>query len=458
MPLLYDQLKQFAVSLFSIYQEEASKRANIVEKEPKLKWQLTNFEYRDTGIVDYQATGNYIEVPIRAGISHAVVERIPNLESFLDYTEAIRSTAPDVVTPEAQLSHLAYQLIATNFDEYTNTLPPSDELIQLFIDQLQNGAILYKATVHLKGIILLDEEVPITSYAFLRRPRPSDFERPIDTMLVPATLIVPSAVLEICIPGSARSIPPMQQEVEKYCTILRLQGLGSVAYLSYTTSTTAVVQLGMPGYNSTLSSPISPSAEYKYKLSKGDESRLRDIFHQLDVARTTTLYAIEREDNFLTIAYERYSEALLENASLERKVANAVMGLEALYSSDNSELASKLSNRIAKALSLLGKHSLTTRGHVLEAYKIRSKHVHGDQLSNKSKVKLQDKYGGVHIFLSYILDYLRISIATAIICDITVKENFTTLLDDSLLDPLSQNELNTRLSPAIKLFNSIHIS
>ena len=79
------------------------------------------------------------------------------------------------------------------------------------------------------------------------------------------------------------------------------------------------------------------------------------------------------------------------------------------------------------------------------AYSVRSRYVHGSQLSPKSKERLQDKYGGLKDFLLKLLDYLRVAIICAIRTDME-KEDFLKLVDDSLIS----EQAGIRLGEALK--------
>jgi len=81
----------------------------------------------------------------------------------------------------------------------------------------------------------------------------------------------------------------------------------------------------------------------------------------------------------LTVAYNRYTDALSQNGVLERRIANAVMGLEALFlkSSEDQELVYRLRIRISKLLSLLGYDPYEVKKIVSDVCTIRSRFVHG---------------------------------------------------------------------------------
>jgi hypothetical protein len=151
--------------------------------------------------------------------------------------------------------------------------------------------------------------------------------------------------------------------------------------------------------------------------------------------------------NYLTIAYNRYSEALLKNGLFERRVANAVMGLEALIlkPGEKQELTYRLGIRISKLLSQLGYSPHEARNVINDAYKVRNLFAHGGQLDYKGKKKLESKYHDIKNLLLPTLNYLRILLVVMILTK-KGKDEFIDLIDDSLVDKEKETQLHGTLS------------
>jgi hypothetical protein len=144
------------------------------------------------------------------------------------------------------------------------------------------------------------------------------------------------------------------------------------------------------------------------------------------------------------IAFNRYSDSLLQYDLIERRIANAIMGLEALYfkpSGEMQELQYRLGIRIAKILGILSFNSINVRCTIKDAYTIRSIFSHGGHLIYKETRKYETKYGGdIKNLLNSILDYLRISILVSMTLH-TEKDEFIDTIDNALIDNLANQRL-----------------
>ena len=75
-----------------------------------------------------------------------------------------------------------------------------------------------------------------------------------------------------------------------------------------------------------------------------------------------------------------------------------------------------------------------------DAYLVRSKFAHGDQLSYKEKKKLESEYNGIRNLMMSVMEYLRISIVLMIMMRIE-KDEFIDIIDDSLVDDKQMQRL-----------------
>lgn len=136
----------------------------------------------------------------------------------------------------------------------------------------------------------------------------------------------------------------------------------------------------------------------------------------------------------------------LKNSSTDRKIADAVMGLESIFlQKGNGELSFKLSSRVASLMKFLGRDQLNVKDEIKDAYTIRSKFVHGDCIGSKDEEKLK-KYGGLDAFIKELLEILRIALVVSITMDMS-KSDFIQILDRSLLE-YCQEEVNRVVSNA----------
>jgi hypothetical protein len=241
-----------------------------------------------------------------------------------------------------------------------------------------------------------------------------------------------------------RQTGEIQHKVEQAITILRLFKVGSVDDLSYTMQSESILDM-MGGAVSFKSAP--KSILEKSLIEEDDVKRLKTFWQTMVKVLPQGFYALgETKADHLLIAYSRYCDSLLQNGLSERRIANAVMGLESLFlkGSETQELVYRLGIRIAKVLSFLGCDPYKVREVVEDGYKIRSLFVHGSNLSYSKKKMLSSKYNDVKSFMKLLLDYLRISIILMILLN-KEKEEFLDIVDDSFVDMNKNDQLNRLL-------------
>ena len=147
----------------------------------------------------------------------------------------------------------------------------------------------------------------------------------------------------------------------------------------------------------------------------------------------------------LTIAHDRYKEALFDAIVFENRIATAMMGLEALFLLETQELSYRLGTRVSKIMSFLKRNPFEVRDFMKTAYSIRSTFAHGSVLTHKEKKRLEGRYKDMGRILTAILDYLRLGILLSFLTDLS-KEELLFLIDDSLIDNKKSIELQNRLT------------
>jgi hypothetical protein len=134
------------------------------------------------------------------------------------------------------------------------------------------------------------------------------------------------------------------------------------------------------------------------------------------------------------IAYDRYSDALFDNSSYERRVASATMALEALLLGDNDkqELAFKLSMRTARLLSHFGDSAPALQRRLQLAYRLRSLHVHGGAPTAKDNRQVARTDGGEREFVRLVLDATRRALLVSLLFP-AAKQDLIASIDTALL-------------------------
>jgi len=148
------------------------------------------------------------------------------------------------------------------------------------------------------------------------------------------------------------------------------------------------------------------------------------------------------------ISYNRYSDALLSwGVPIERRISDAVIGLESLFLVQADELSYRLRLLVAKLLAVFGFDVYEVKETVGLAYEVRSSFLHGSNVSGKTLRKIDAKHDGLDKLLLKLLDYLRCSIAILALTGIK-KPELINRIEASLLDELAWQELKELLEDA----------
>lgn len=441
-----ETLQELTLTIMKTVQEGVSKGEFQPEKELAFRWKLQNFRYTDAGITQSQARGDYFTKESWFRASLKVLERIKQTNSYSNSHEQLRKTFGDDVKFTSGLETFADQVIHSCFYEPLTKDARINSLIANFLKDLRREPVKYGAEVELDGIVLRPETIELDFGITLRQPKIEDLEKemPAYVPMAPNFLLPnPSAYLTIEFLG--RAAREVQIKVERAITTLRLFRVGSVKYSSYRMYSDSVTDMMARG---TLRSHNEEPALDKYVVTVEEATKLRKFWHAIADYLPPALFEFDQtKADHLTIAYTRYSDGLLQNGVIERRIANAMMGMESLYlkRGETQELAYRLGVRVGKLLCMLGFDHHEVKRNLSDAYRIRSLFAHGSQLSYKEKRKLELKYKTLKNLLVTVLDYLRISIIVAILLK-KGKDELIDILDDSLIDNQKEDQLRSLLS------------
>lgn len=239
----------------------------------------------------------------------------------------------------------------------------------------------------------------------------------------------------------------VQQKVEQAITILRLFKAGSARYLSYTTDSESLTDMFARG---SISSSGTPYVSHQLCIINNDDvPRLEYFWRRLTELLPPDGYRSNTQVEPLGIAYQRYSDALLmSGTTVERKIADAVMGLESLVlkGSEKQESTYRLRTRVAKLLSLLGRDPYSARIVAGDAYTVRSAFVHGDNVQSKERRKIETRHESFAVLLNAVLDQLRMATIVLMVVEQS-KDDFISLLDDSFIDHEKSLYMEQLLTP-----------
>lgn len=441
-----ETLQELTLTIMKTVQEGVSKGEFPPENELAFRWKIENFQYTDTGIRTSQARGDYLTKQSWIRASLRVLERTKQTNSYSNCYEQLCKTFGDDAKCTRDLETFAKRVIRSCFYESLTNDARIKSLMANFLRDLRGEPVKYGADVELDGIVLRPETIELDFGITLRQPKIEDLEKetPVFFPMAPDFFPPnPSAYLSIEFLG--RAAREVQIKVERAITTLRLFRVGSVKYSSYRIYSDSVTDMMAGG---TVTAGSRDPALDKYVVAVEDATRLRKFWQTIGEYLPPALFEFDQtKADHLTIAYTRYSDGLLQNGVIERRIANAIMGMESLYlkRSETQELAYRLGVRVGKLLRMLGFDHHEVKRNLSDAYRIRSLFAHGSQLSYKEKRKLELKYKDLKNLLVTVLDYLRISITVAIVLK-RGKDELIDMLDDSLIDNQKEDQLRSLLS------------
>lgn len=327
----------------------------------------------------------------------------------------------------------------------------ANRLIQIYLKELKGEPIYYYTTVKLQGIVLKPERIEISDTIILRKPTPDDFSTSIEEgyyLPEDSDWRKPSAFLDITV--KALYVRSLQEEVKKAIFILRLYQLGDIDFINYTLNSESLSR-----YHIGRISTSDRGAPYKiYTITQQDVRLLRLFWGAIYNKINRSIYDERaKEIDFISTAYQHYSDSITIFGPPEKQIAYAIMGLESLFfkSKERSELSYRLSLRIAKFFSYLDQDTLKTRKMIKDAYEIRSTFFHGSQLEKDELEKYQKRYDmNLEKIKLFIQNSLRISIILYLTIDMS-KESFLSSLEDSLI--MDGDEIRKKIEPCKKFWN-----
>jgi hypothetical protein len=131
----------------------------------------------------------------------------------------------------------------------------------------------------------------------------------------------------------------------------------------------------------------------------------------------------------LSIAFQRYKDALLQPVTTESQITSLITCLEALYlkADERMELTHRLGQRVSALLRFHGFTPLEVYNDVRQAYDIRSTFIHGSQIEKEKQQSAQE-------LCKEIMEYARVSLLIFFQLKDAEKDKVINRLDNSLLD------------------------
>ncbi len=417
--------------------------------EPELRtysrWLIDAFEYNENGP---GASSAHLE-NVQAQTWFIAVEKVQQeARDSLAYKESLASllSAFGDNAINARLDRFVYRIASDYFETGKFDADLVKGLADVILKELHDQPIRHWSEVWLTGTVLGTNKIEFGSGQVMRKITKEDLEKnqlgdsPLArTFLFPAA----SAILEIEMQSTSNL--EVQKAVEKTIAMLRLFSAIGVSY-SYCRNYSEALwpPFGAVSYPGNAGNPLG-----KFLVRDAEAKRFKRFWQAFQGRIPEAFYLPPggREEDHVTISYRHYCDSLMQDGLIERRVANSIMGLEALLlkpGGEQQELTYRLKNRIAKLLGNFSYDPLGVQKVVSDAYSVRSTFAHGSRLSYKDKTKLEGRYGSVDALLIKVLGYLRACMIVSTVVPLG-KDAFINLIDASLVDSKKNEQLGGTL-------------
>jgi hypothetical protein len=349
-----------------------------------------------------------------------------------------------------QAAEAAYRLTSFMTAIAVETIEDADleARVRAFLGDLEGRPANHRITAWIEGVFLEVERIEFGDGIVMRRPTPADLEleSPADPLIqrnIPPLLgLMPAAVVEYsCL---RQQTSEAQETVENLLKVLSLYRLGTISYSWYEVESLSFRMLMGPG-KFRICGGSNITSEFKYRLNDADAATLDRFYRMVKVLippDSPPTGAKDRKDP-VRISYPRYKDALYRGTSYESRIASAITCLEGLFfrSDEQMELKVRLSQRVAVTLRHFDLAPQTVFDVTGDAYKIRSKFVHGEMLSEKHQQEAQR-------ICDSIMNYARMALLVFMqlgIYDKSAKDRFLGEIDSAIIDPSKSEDLRKRL-------------
>jgi len=426
-----------------------------VSKLPYYRETGGDFEYTPDGYTWTGEFGELLEVPDWHELAKTVAKRVVASEEAKRCAEelalCLSHPTHTLEAVEAILRRAGYEELAAVAGDPQRL----GHLFRSFILEATEGVVHSRGVAELGGVAVVLPALQLElgdARVTLRRVTPNDLQKPrLATPFTPEHVLRrrPGAIVEVSTVGK-RSHQEVQERIEQVVALLRLFRVGGVVELYGEIESDS---LALPCFGR--AHPLAPRRPAEsYIVRADDEDSLRCFIGNLSVALPRSFFFFPAdlpEADHRVFAWQRYCDALFQDAVAERRIAHAVMGLEALLlkAEEHSGLAYTLAARAAKMVGVLGKDAFQVRKAVRLGYAIRSDFVHGSRIRPKAERTLRNQFGGIGRFTTLILDCLRLGIV-AFCMSPAEKERVIDLIDNALLCAKAHRELEALVAAVVR--------
>lgn len=431
--IFYIELKEIVDGLVKkclVTWEEVTKEEKP-EKEI-ISVSIPNIIFNNGVISSVSYTSECEEREIFFRIEYICLKKIKQQQEFLNLIEKLSVLKNLGKRPE----HIAWifcsKIFRSIYDESKNTA----EISKTLIDELQDLPISYVSTIHLNNLVLRCGDFHLDERTHLRKIIDSDlkYEQGLFTnsdFNSNFNIKLFDSVCEIKIQSNGpRNI---QDKITKLIKILRLFSGSAIAYSQYKLESKSIIDIS----GGTITDMTNLSNGPKLFISEDNKNKLINFYSWTENNIPERYVSSDLIEDEIGIAIKRYENALLLHVHPIEKLANGVIGLEALYLQNDGDSSYKFRSRITKMMSFFDCDTKVLSETLKDAYKIRSSYLHGSVLSDKKAEEL----------LPTIFECLRRSILLFILLN---KEGFEKKkvlpqIDYSFADGEENNKLKKKI-------------
>lgn len=255
-------------------------------------------------------------------------------------------------------------------------------IVSIFTTEIDGSAIYWSPNVWLVGLSLGEKDnIQLSEEISLRKPEKEDLVEEISLKKdsLPGRRAVgmperaPTAILEFNERGENRQ--DIYEYIQIFISVLQLFDVGSVSSMKTDFHCKSVLRpFLIPG------NYLNQDTPFEYVLDDSKVDNLSDFYHDMNDVVESNLLDNEK-NNYLSISFDRYENAIKENNAPESQLTSAIMALEAmlLKNEEKGELSERLSRRADILLGMFDHQSIEVSKKIKEAYKIRSRYVHGSE-------------------------------------------------------------------------------
>jgi len=328
-------------------------------------------------------------------------------------------------------------------------------LIQAFFKEIEDKPLKYRFDLDITGLALQPKQIKISPNIFLEKTTKRDVEEafPIDDF-IQYKKYWHTALAKLHVEFLEKKDYIQEHKIERLLSILRLFKIADIAYNSIKETSESTNMLYAYNEKNTYR---DHSFIFGAMLQRKDIQKLRKFWRVIEKFIPKSFAVMYTQHDYKAIAFERYKEAMNNPGIEEMRIAYVISGLEALFSTNDTELNYRLRMRVSRILSLLDMDSSKIYKDIGVAYGARSAFDHGGRLDSKEIFKIRRMYKNKdeRILTMIILDYLRISII-AVIMSQQSKERLIDLIDKSWISKKELLELKKILKPTKNLLDLKH--